>query len=314
MTIIFRLSIFTGVFPKVWKHAVVLPLYKSKGDRTVTTSYRPISLCSCIGKLLEKIMQTQLMDYLERNNKLCKRRHSFFRGRSTVTNTLACDATIADVMLAGHAYDLLPFDFKAAFDKVPHRYVIEALAGTGITGTALNWFNSFLFGHSQSVRVNKSFSSVCDVVSGVIQGSAYGLVLYTVVADSLLRRLKLPAWAFADDLKLLADVAVHSCDVIQQEVDIISQWSDERSMPLSIGKCAVMNCGKNQTLHSYVIKGKPLMCFVSSNSFKDLGLIRPSNSSYSTHCEMTAARANRAAGAGRRAFQLKAPILLWPAF
>ena len=157
LTIFFRLSISTGVFPKVWKYAVVLPLYKGKCDRTVTTSYRPISLCSCIGKLLEKIMQTQLMNYLDRNNKLCKRQHGFFRGRSTVTNTLACDATIADVILTGHAYDLFSFDFKAAFDKVPHRYVIEALAGTGITGTALNWFNSFLSGRSQSVKVDKAF-------------------------------------------------------------------------------------------------------------------------------------------------------------
>ena len=305
LTIIFRLSISTGVFPKVWKHAVVLPLYKGKGDRTVATSYRPISLCSCIiGKLLEKIMQTQLMDYLERNNKLCKHQHGFSRGRLTVTNTLACAATIAEVMLARHAYDQLSFDFKAAFDKVPHRYVIKALAGTGITGTALNWFNSFLSRRSQSVKVNKSFSSVCDVVSGVIQGSACGTVLYAVVADSLLRRLKLPAWAFADDLKLLADVAAHSHDVIQLDVDTINQWSDERSMLLSIEKCAVMHCGKNQRLHSYVIKGKPLMCV---DSFKDLGLVRTSNSSYSTYCEMTAARVNRAAGAVRRAFQLKAP-------
>ena len=225
-------------------------------------------------------MQTQLMDYLERNNKLYKHQHGFSRGRSTVTNTLACDATIADVMLAGHAYDLLSFDFKAAFDKVPHRYVVEALAGTGIAGTALNWFNSFLSGRSQLVKVNKSFSSMCDVISGVIQGSMCGPVLYTVVADSLLRRLKLPEWAFADDLKLLADVAAHSRDVIQQDVDTISQWSDERSMPLSIEKCAVMHCGKNQLLHSYVIKGKPIM---RVDSFKDLGLIRTFNSSYSTH-------------------------------
>ena len=37
LTIIFRLSISNDVFPKVWKHAVVLPLYKGKGDRTMTT-------------------------------------------------------------------------------------------------------------------------------------------------------------------------------------------------------------------------------------------------------------------------------------
>ena len=152
---------------------------------------------------------------------------------------------------------------------------------------------------------------MCDIVSGVIQGSACGLVLYTVVADSLLCRLKLPAWAFSDYLKLLADVVVHSHDVIQQDVDAINQWSDERFMPLSIEKCAVMHCGKNQRLHSYVIKGKPLMCI---DSFKDLGLVHTSNSSYSTHCEMTAARAYKTAGAVRQAFQLKAPQLLWPAF
>ena len=64
LTIIFRLSISTGVFPKVWKHAVVLPLYKGKGYRTVTTSYRPISLCSGIGKLLEKIILNVIKSYV----------------------------------------------------------------------------------------------------------------------------------------------------------------------------------------------------------------------------------------------------------
>ena len=35
LTIIFRLFISTGVFPNVWKHAVVLPLYKGKGEQRV---------------------------------------------------------------------------------------------------------------------------------------------------------------------------------------------------------------------------------------------------------------------------------------
>ena len=52
--------------------------------------------------------------------------------------------------------------------------------------------------------------------------------------------------------------------VIQQNVDTINQWSDERFMPLSrLNRkiCAAMHCGKNQWLHTYVIQGKPLKVF-----------------------------------------------------
>ena len=311
LNIIFQQSIFNGIFPSVWKRAVVLPLYKGKGDRAIAASYRPISLCSCIGKLLEKIMQTQLVDYLNVNNILSERQHGFTHGKSTVTNIIACDAAITDVMLAGHAYDLLSFDFKAAFDKVPHRCVVEALAGIGVAGTALRWFDSFLSGRTQLVKVNDSLSDVCEVASGVIQGSVCGSTLYTIVADSLLRRLKLPAWSFADDIKYLADVTVHGRDIVQADVDTIAQWSAEHLMPLTIEKCAVLHGGRKQPRHEYVLQGRSL---ASVDSFKDLGLVRTSDSSYTTHCETAAASASRAAGAIRRAFQLKAPQLLWPAF
>jgi hypothetical protein len=181
LNIIFQQSIFKGTFPTAWKHAIVLPLFKGKGDRAAAGSYRPISLCSCLGKLLERIMQTQLTAYLRINDKLCGLQHGFLPGKSTVTNALACDAAIADVMLAGHAYDLLSFDFKAAFDKLPHRSVITALSGLGVGGTALNWFSSFLSGRTQQVKVNNCLSDICAVASGVIQGSVCGPILFAVV-------------------------------------------------------------------------------------------------------------------------------------
>ena len=78
-------------------------------------------------------------------------------------------------MLAGHAYDLHSFDFKAAFDKLPHRSVIIALSGLGVGGTALNWFSSFLSGRTQQVKVNNCLSENCAVASGVIQNPCVAL-------------------------------------------------------------------------------------------------------------------------------------------
>ena len=128
LNIIFQQSLHAVLFPATWKHAIITPLFKSRGDHSNPASYRPISICSCLGKLLERVMQKQLIEFLKFNDRLCYHQHGFVAGRSTLTNVITCDKIIADAVLSGHAYDVLFFDFKAAFDKAPHRLVIESLA------------------------------------------------------------------------------------------------------------------------------------------------------------------------------------------
>ena len=55
LTRLFNLSITSNKFPNIWKEANVLPLFK-KGDKTDINNYRPVSLLSCVGKLLERII------------------------------------------------------------------------------------------------------------------------------------------------------------------------------------------------------------------------------------------------------------------
>ena len=242
---------------------------------------------------------------------LCKTQHGFTASKSTLTNILSCDAIIAKAVSAGHAYDVISFDFKAAFDKAPHRFVIEALAGKGVRGLALCWYASFLSDRTQQVKVNDSLSAIGDVVSGVIQGSTCGPGLFTPLADTLLRKLKLPNWGFADDLKFVSDITVNSRETTQAEIDVVVLWSDERLMPLSLGKCGVMHCGKNQPCYEYYIRGNPLPIM---ESFKDLGVLRSGDGSYTAQCEAVSSSASKLAGAIRRLFQIKTPALLWPAF
>ena len=84
LNVIFQCTIFEGVFPTVWKLAVVIPLYKRRGDRGMPCSYCPMSLCSCFGQLLERIVYMQLSDFLG-NDMLYSAQHSFTHKRSTFT-------------------------------------------------------------------------------------------------------------------------------------------------------------------------------------------------------------------------------------
>ncbi len=53
LTVIVNTSLTTGVFPEIWKHAMVIPLFK-KGDQENVSNYRSISLLPVLSKILEK--------------------------------------------------------------------------------------------------------------------------------------------------------------------------------------------------------------------------------------------------------------------
>ena len=64
------LDIFTktwqeGTLSQIWREATMIPIHKKGKGKTEATSYRPISLTSCIVKVLEKIINTRLKWFLK---------------------------------------------------------------------------------------------------------------------------------------------------------------------------------------------------------------------------------------------------------
>ena len=54
-----------GRVPQIWKEAIMIPIHKKGKDRRKSSSYRPISLTSCVVKTMERIINGRLMYYLE---------------------------------------------------------------------------------------------------------------------------------------------------------------------------------------------------------------------------------------------------------
>ena len=65
---LFNLSFRTADIPPTWRSSLIVPIPKPNKDPTIVSAYRPISLLSCVGKVMERLVVARLSWYLERNN------------------------------------------------------------------------------------------------------------------------------------------------------------------------------------------------------------------------------------------------------
>ena len=73
---IFNKSLQQGLALADWKTANVTPMFK-KGDRKLPENYRPISLTSVVGKVLESIIRNQIVNFIECHSLIRDTQHGF---------------------------------------------------------------------------------------------------------------------------------------------------------------------------------------------------------------------------------------------
>ena len=87
LLIIFNKSLQQSKYPSNWKSAHVIAIFKM-GDTSLPSNYRPISLISCVGKLMERIVYKHFYNHLVNNNLIYKYQSGFLPKHSTVHQLL----------------------------------------------------------------------------------------------------------------------------------------------------------------------------------------------------------------------------------
>jgi ribonuclease HI len=217
----------TGVLPHQWKSAIVLPFLKIGKDPSDVSSYRPIALTSCVGKIMERIITTRLMWFLEKNNIISPTQSGFRANRSTEDNIARLsDAINKALSVASHVLGVF-IDFEKAYDMVWRTGLLIKLKDLGLNGNIFNYIKNFFTDTFIQVRCENTLSDKFKLQNGVIQGSVISPILFLIMINDLTKGLKnVDNMAFADDLsvyKVGTNVA-HTFSIIQIALIHISKW------------------------------------------------------------------------------------------
>lgn len=258
---LFRASLLTGYIPIVWRGTMVTFIPKAgRENYGVAGAYRPISLMSFVLKTLEKLIDKKIRATDLVTNPLDKDQHAYKAGRST-DSALHSMITHAEKALEFSGYCLATFiDISGAFDQTSTRTIVKAAESKNISKWTTRWIQSML----QNRRVKTSCVH-CDKRfcpnRGCPQGGVLSPLLWSLVADSLIVRLKqlgLIVTAFADDLCIM-NRDHNLCNVRDQmnvAMKCVGKWCLETGLNVNPDKTQMMLFTRK---HIYSSSRKSLM-------------------------------------------------------
>ena len=151
LRMIFQQSLDSGQVPEDWKMANIAAVFK-KGDRSIASNYRPVSLTCVSCKVLEHIVFRSIMDHVDLHKILVHFQHGFRNKHSCETQLVNTIEDLARCLNDREQLDLLVLDFSKAFDTVAHQRLLGKLKYYGIRGSTLNWIRHWLTGRSRVVE------------------------------------------------------------------------------------------------------------------------------------------------------------------
>jgi hypothetical protein len=111
-----------------------------KDDKSSPSNYRPISLLSCIGKVMERAVYKYTYNFIFEHSLLYAYQSGFIRGHSTVYQLLEMYHRVCQNLDERLSTILIFCDISKAFDRVCHEGLIKKLKSYGISGLLLSSF------------------------------------------------------------------------------------------------------------------------------------------------------------------------------
>ena len=242
-------SIITGIVPTLWKCATVVPIFK-QGDASLPNSYRPISILSSIGKLAEKVVCTQLTEYIEKPDIMSTSQYAYRPGHCTEDAVVDVISVISANRDNGKLTCLTSSDLSKAFDCIDRKRLLSKLQWYGVS---THWLESYFEGRTQMVRGSDKLR---NVDYGEVQGSVLGPVLFNLFTNDLQCHLseKCHVVRYADDTVLehrgnpTSEGLEEMKKVVETDLAALARWFKTNGLKANPEKTELIIVGAPATL------------------------------------------------------------------
>lgn len=290
--------------PTFWRVAVIKTLLKEDKDPKDPVSYRPISLTSCLGKILEKIIANRLIYILEDRGLLTENQAGFRPGRSTVDQVLKLVQEASDNMHSnprGLRTLTAFFDYNKAYDTVWRDGLIYKMIQLKLPTRFIRYVRHFLSGRWTTVSINNVSSKPFLLRNGLPQGSSISPLLFLIFINDIDVDMDMETAAslFADDTSTWrADGKIRGSGkrLMQSEIDKIMNWAVKWKMKVNASKTKTMvitSSSKDQKWDPELVAGDTRIKL--EQLYRFLGIKVPSDLRFKLHVETVVATCRKRA-------------------
>lgn len=239
-------------YPKQWKLAFIIAIPKPGKEHNNPQNYRPIALTSNICKLVERLINNRLTDFMDMQGIFTNIQSGCRKSRSTMDHLITLESSIRTAFSHNEHFISVFFDLEKAYDTTWRYGIMRDLHSYGMRGRLPLYIGRFLEDRSFQVRMNSTLSDVHVQQSGVPQGGVLSVTLFAIkingVAEIISRYPGVYASLYVDDLHIgynHADPIVATTH-LQECLNHVSQWADLNGFKFSQSKTRAMHFNNNR--------------------------------------------------------------------
>lgn len=287
-------------FPNQWRESTIVPIPKPNKNHSDPSNYRPIALTSILCKIMERIVNARLVDYLEMENKLHNIQCGSRKKRSTLDHLVRLETTIRHAFAKNEHFISIFFDLEKAYDLTWRRGIMRDLHRMGLRGRLPLYIQEFLSNRTFNVRINNTTSEKYTQETGIPQGSVLSVTLFIIkineIANQVPKEAGFHSSLFVDDLQIgyqHQDLNIIH-EKLQSCLNSVHQWAETNGCRFSEGKTNVMHFTMKPGLHptpNLTLNSKVLQY---KENIKFLGMTWDAKLTWRPHINILKANCNNA--------------------
>ncbi|KAJ3455531.1 hypothetical protein MRS44_017013 [Fusarium solani] len=295
---LFERCLTIGHHPKPFKEAEVVMIAKpGRRDLTSPRAWRPVSLLSCLGKGLERLIARRLSWAAVHYSVLHPQQAGALPKRSATDLVAALIHDIEDAFARKKVATLVTMDIQGAFDTVMRNRLVLRLREQGWPDHLARWAESFMRDRSARVRYQDTLTPFTPLQCGLPQGSPVSPILFLLYTEPIYR-LGNPQgrFGYADDTAILSigDTVDESTAMASSAIAEMVRWGAENGVSFDPKKTEAMHFSRSKLRTAPAVRHGDVKKHPES-ALRWLGIWLDSRLSFRIHVEKWAAKAQAVA-------------------